>query len=315
MVLVESRSKSFRLDLATSLSDIITLIDAVERPEELFVSRGAKVATGVIIGICGTICMVCLVVLYAYRNDRAMTMAQGGLLGLLTMCALLGVLLSFLILPIKDGYCRLSSLCILPIGIIPNVMIGRLFRVYSTLGKAARLGKGSSTTEASDSLLLRQSRHAERQVMRVLSFFAFTRPFRLQKTRRGSSSLRQATTMHDTVRLIIVLSLPLTIIQVLKICFYDIRLDFQYDSDFKTGRFACDNSDAIWVIYLVLSMMVLQYMLCAFVAWCARDLPAAFNESTNIFKTAAISSIVSVVALALQAYLDDPSTSPSVSVS
>lgn len=121
--------------------------------------------------------------------------------------------------------------------------------------------------------------------------------------------------MHDTVRLIIVLSLPQTILQVFKISFYDIRLDFQYDSEFKTGRFVCENTDVRWVIYLGLSLMVAAYMLCAFVAWCARDLPAAFNESTNVFKTAAVSAIVSVVALALQVYLDQPSTSPSASVS
>lgn len=315
VVLVENGATSYRLDLAISLSSIISLVDAVERPSILYISTYAKVFVGVIIGIYGLICLTCFGVIIIYRKDRAMTMAQGGLLGLLTMCGFAIILLSFLSLPISDGFCRFASSFMIPTSMIPNVMIGRLFRVYTTLGVANRLGRGSSSNQQSNSFLLRKSRQAEEHIMKVMSIFAFSRFFQCKARKRGSSTLRQVTTMNDTLRLIIVLSLPQTILQILKVIIYDIRLDFQYDDEFNTGRFVCDVHESRWTNYVGLTLIIAQYLLCCYVAWCARDLPAAFNESTNVFKTAAASAIVSVIATVLQVYLELPSTSPSVSVS
>jgi hypothetical protein len=313
----------YRADIASSLTDtrVVAVTSSTNRPEVFAVEKSAKIIVGVIIGVAGTAILFCFGIIVYYRNHRVMTMAQAGLLGWLTVACFFSVLLAFLVLPTRDAFCQYSSLAIIPSSMIPCILIGRLFRVYSTLGKAHRLGKNALSSSSKPSgrakkLLFRRSRKAEEMIMAVLSFIAFSRFFgKPQKqTRRSSSSLRRATTRNDGIRLILVLSTPQIILQIIRTSLYDSGLILEWDEELMTVRQICDDSGYRWARYTGLTLVLLQYILCLFIAWCSRDLPAAFNETYQIFKAALWGGIFSLSIVLLQIFFDLPSTSPSLSV-
>jgi hypothetical protein len=315
----------YRADIAASLTGKprVAVLSSSDRPEEVIVGKPAKIVVGVIIGVGCTVILFCFGIIVYYRNHRVMTMAQAGLLGWLTVSCFFAVLLAFLVLPTRDSFCRYSSLATIPGSMIPSIMIGRLFRVYSTLGKAHRLGKSylSSSTKPGraktpTTMMIRQSRKAEEMMMAVLSYIAFSRCFGgpENKRRRSSSSLRRATTRNDGIRLILVLSSPQILLQVINTCLYDGGLTFQYDEELMTAREVCDDTDHRWARYAGLTLILLQYLLCLYIAWCSRDLPAAFNETSQIFKAALWGGVIILSLVLLQIFFDLPSTSPSLSV-
>lgn len=315
VVHVMSNERYYRTDIAASLADkpSVAVVGARERPEVLIVETTAKILVGLIIGFSCTVILACFGMIVYFRNHRVMTMAQAGLLGWLTVSCFLTAFLAFLVLPTRDSFCQYSSLAFIPASMTVSIMIGRLFRVYSTLGKAHRLGKNE---KGGTTRMVPRSRKAEEMVMTTLSFLAFTRFFgdSQSRTRRASSSLRRTTTRKDSVRLILVLSLPQVVMQIVRVCLYDGGLIFEYDKDLLTARQICDDTGFRWARYAGLTLVLLQYMLCLFIAWCSRDLPAAFNETSKIFKAAMWGGIIVLATVLLQIFFDLPTTSPSLSV-
>lgn len=318
-----SNEKYYRADIATALTDnpFVTVTSQANEPELMMVDKAAKIVVGVIIGVGCAVILWCFGIIVYYRNHRVMTMAQAGLLGWLTASCFFAVLLSFLVLPTRDSFCRISSLTLIPASMTASIMIGRLFRVYSTLGKAHRLGKSVLSTSTNKqgkviTSLLRRSRKAEDMTMTILSHVAFTRCFggSESRRRRSSASLRRVTTRNDSIRLILVLSSPQIIVQIVRMSLYDGGLTLQYDDDYTTARQVCDDTGYRWARYVGLTIILLQYILCLFIAWCSRDLPAAFNETSQIFKAAIWGGVISLSIVLLQIFFDLPSTAPSITV-
>lgn len=298
----------------------MTVSSPEDAPPVASVEPFAKIVIGVIIGVCGSISLASFGIIVYYRDHRVMTMAQGGLLGALTVSCLAVILMSFLVLPTRTAFCRCSGLVLIPISTSISIMTGRLFRVYSTVGRAHRLGKSAISSQIgvrpAGSLILRQSRWAENVVMATLGWIAFSPVLggSGSGTKRRSSSLRRTTTRGDSIRLIFVLSLPQLVLQLFRVSYYETGLIVEYDEYYQVGRKYCDNGDYTWVRYTGLSLIMAQFLLCLFIAWCSRDLPAVFNETAQIFKAAFVGGLICIPSILLQIFFEFPSTSPNISV-
>lgn len=293
-----------------------SLLEVVSSPSVAYISKEAKIGVGVIIGICGSITLAMFCFIVAHRNHRVMTLAQGGLLGWLTACSFFTIILACFFLPTKDSFCRINTLALLPCTMMANIMVGRLFRVYTTLSKANTLGRNSSSSGVKNGQK-RRSIITEQRVMAFLGFLAFSQCWRKRNSSGGRNrpSLHQVTTRAEAVRLILVLSFPQCFIQIFSASFYDSTLILEFDESGQTGRQTCDDGGRRWLRFAANSILALQYIFTLLVAWFSRELPTAFNETSQIFRATAVNAIVSLVIIFLQLLFDLPTTSPDMTVS
>jgi hypothetical protein len=132
--------------------------------------------------------------------------------------------------------------------------------------------------------------------------------------RRQSSSLRQATTRADTVRLILILCLPQAVIQIFHVAYYNSTSGIEMTEDGRHGKEKCSDEGFRWLKYTGVLILALMYILAVYVAWCSRYLPTAFNEKDQIFRAATINGVVSLLVIALFVITDLPTSNANVSV-
>jgi hypothetical protein len=313
-----------QLDLAKSIPD--SLVEITHQPSILRVSNGTKISriskgtkifTGVIIGICGSISLAMFCFIVIYRNHRVMTLAQAGLLGWLSACSVITIGSSFLILPTRDIFCRLNNLVIVPATMMAAILVGRLWRVYTTLSVANNMGRNSPTNIGKGKSRQSFLELSEARVMNVLGMLAFSRLLKKKASRGGrrqSASLRQATTRADTVRLILILSLPQAVLQIVHVAYYNSTSGIEITEDGRDGKEKCSDDGFRWFIYTGYLILALMYILAVYVAWCARYLPTAFNEKDQIFRAATINGVVSLLVIVLLVVTDSPTSNANVSV-
>jgi hypothetical protein len=220
-------------------------------PKPKLITKSLKIYTGIIIGICSciTIGMLCLIV--RYRNHKVMTMAQAGSLGWLCSASLIVIVFSCTLLPTNNLFCKFNNLLLIPATIIPSIMVGRLWRVYATLMAASRLGRkrfGSESGNEVQKRLANASQQTEQHLMNLLSFIALSRcavckkngiTFRCNADRSNSSTFRTKTTRWDTTRLVLVLALPQTVLQVFNVAAYDSHVQLELTPNGKYASQVC----------------------------------------------------------------------------
>ena len=299
-------------------------------PNILEITDPFKIAIGVLIGIFSSIALAMVAFIYKYRNHRVMTLAQGGLLGWLAVCAFCAITASFLYLPTRDIFCRMRGpLVMIPLTMMAAILVGRLWRVYMTLNNASSMGRSSSSKNigTSSSGGRRESRMSsvtrsielvsEQRIMQWLAVLAFSRICRRKSptsSRQRRASFRQQTTREDTIRLILVLTLPQIILQLFQAIYFDTNVEIEYNDTEQIGRYQCNASSNRWIMYVGMTILAATYILAILVAWYSRDLPTAFNEKDQIFQVATINGIVCLVGIGLMFATDVPSTSPNVTV-
>jgi hypothetical protein len=294
-------------------------------PTILEITRSFKIAVGVIIGVFSSMALAMVGFIYKYRNHRVMTLAQGGLLGWLAACAFVAITASFLYLPTQDVFCRLRGpLVMIPTTMMAAILVGRLWRVYTTLNNASSMGRssnkggGGGRKSRISSVTRSINIVSEQRIMQWLGVLAFSRICRRNTDPRSSrqrrASFRQQTTREDTIRLILVLSLPQIILQVFEAVYFDTNVEIEYDDTEEVGRYRCNGSSNRWSLYVGMTVLAVTYILAILVAWYSRDLPTAFNEKDQIFQVATINGIVCMVGIGLMFATDLPTTSPNVTV-
>jgi hypothetical protein len=246
-----------------------------------------------------------------------MTLAQAGLLGWLSACSVITIGSSFLILPTRDVFCRLNSLVIVPATIMAAILVGRLWRVYTTLSVANNMGRSSLTNNGKGKPRRSFLELSEPRVMNVLGMLAFSRLLKKKASRGGrrqSASLRQATTRADTVRLILILSLPQAVLQISHVAYYNSTSVIEITKDDRDGKEKCSDDGFRWLTHTGYLILALMYILAVYVAWCSRYLPTAFNEKDQIFRAATINGVVSLLVIVLLVVTDLPTSNANVSV-
>ena len=229
-------------------------------------------------------------------------------------------------IPINDITCRIKSpLMLIPLTLMSSTMVGRLWRVHTTLKVASSMGRRHSASSTSysktggtgpvhklKSLASNVSTVGEKRVMHFLSFLALSRirtSLKQGELQHRSKSFRQATTLNDTIRLIIILSMPQIIFQICEVVIFESKIVIDYNQDSSIGREICEGPDTRWTGLVSTTLLVLNYVLAVMVAHFSRDLPTAFNEKDQIFQVAWINAMIGlgiIVIMALSRDTADP---------
>jgi hypothetical protein len=237
-----------------------------------------------------------------------------------TVCSFWAIVASCLHLPHSDLTCLLRGpLIMIPLTLMSSILVGRLWRVHKTLQVVSSMGRrGSSAAfDTPNRSLGREKSKTKRKLKLVASSVATTGEKRLmhflsflalssrKKDQQHSRSFRQITTQKDTIRLIVILSLPQIILQICAACLYEWKVRIDYNEDFSIGRCVCESPDQNWTAILSVCLLVVNYCLAVLVAHFSRDLPTAFNERDQIFHVASICALIAVGALAVMAISQD----------
>lgn len=241
---------AMRIDIADKIGNGLFNLGSHPKPKNI--TRSLKIYTGIIIGICSCITIGMLYLIIRYRNHEVMTMAQAGSLGWLSSTSLIVIVFSCTMLPTNDLFCRFNSLLLIPATIIPSIMVGRLWRVYATLMAASRLGRkrfsNNESRNEAQKRLANASQQTEQHLMNLLSFVALSRcavckkngiTFRCNADRSNSMTIRTKTTRWDTIRLVLVLSLPQIVLQVFSVVAYDSHVQLQLAPNGKYASQVC----------------------------------------------------------------------------
>jgi hypothetical protein len=300
-------------------------------PDIQTLSTTFQIVMGVVIGMFTVLSMGMLGVIIYHRKNTLMTLAQGGLLGFLVVNSIIAMGSSFMFFPNNDWFCRLSGpFCLIPNTFVAAILVGRLWRVYMTLSVANAMGRGNTKKNDNDepssrSRCLSSFAISEHDFMSALGWLALNKCFpppkdstnRKSGVGRGRTSFRRTTTLGDTVRLIVMLTLPQIVLQIAGAIVYPAMVDTQL-VDGGTGNFGrqyCVREGGRWTYMVGLIWLGLVYCLAVLVAWISRNMPSAFNEKDQIFQAAGCNCIVSLVVISLIFMTDKPATPPNLSVS
>jgi hypothetical protein len=331
---ISSRFPSLSPRMATTKVDVADAIPKnivqVKAPPDIMTgSRNFQIVMFVVIGAFTLLSMGMLGVIIYHRKNKLMTLAQGGLLGFLVFNSMIAMGSSFMFFPINDWFCRLSGpFCLIPNTFVAAILVGRLWRVYMTLSVANAMGRTSTKKDDNDEKSMSRCpisfAISEHDFMSALGWLALNKCFPPPKDSntkkstvgRGRTSFRSTTTLSDTVRLIVMLTLPQIILQIAGAILYPALVDIQL-VDGGAGNFGrqyCVREGGRWTYMVGLIWLGLVYCLAVLVAWISRNMPSAFNEKDQIFQAAGCNCIVSLVVISLIFSTDLPRTSPNLSV-
>lgn len=237
-----------------------------------------------------------------HRNHSVMKIAQGNFLALLLMCAIISSASLFSFMPIRAMFCNLSGILVIyPVTVMSCVMIGRLWRIYSTLTVAMDMGRSKKAT-----------RFSGKQIMAFFGMLAnFHVIFKGKVPSPKKSTLREKITEWDLSRLIFVLSLPQLMLQMLAPIISPGEIGVVLSDDERVGKVVCVHRSR-WIEFSSVIFLGFMFLVSTYVAWLTRDLPSLFNEKDKIFSAASVNAFIAFIVLSLIFITDDDTTSPNV---
>lgn len=303
---------TMRVDIATGIGGGV--LEVSDLPSITFISTPTKIYVGALIAVCGIVTFAQLVMIVKHRNHQVMVLAQAGLLGGLCGAALVAIVFSFIILPINDVFCQIDTLILIPATTAPAILVGRLWRVYSTLMGAARIGRRTSTPATI-------SDRREDYVMKILGLLALSsipsncgsgHNANAARTRASSVGFRRTIPRRVVVQLVCILMLPQTILQICKSIVRDSYVYIDLSSDGTAGVQTCYSPGYRWDLYAGIALMAFMYLLAFYLAWCTRKLPSFFNEKDQIFRAALVNGIVTLFLVVMTAFFDVTDADPNI---
>jgi hypothetical protein len=140
---------------------------------------------------------------------------------------------------------------------------------------------------------------------------------RRRPNHRQSSSTqggpRQSVTARETATLVVALTLPQLLLQVLAATLDDRQLVLHTDASGTFQRLACTR-DGRWASMVGTVYVALLCMLAVGLAWVSRDLPSAFNEKDQVYRAASVCIFFTFIGIAVWNHLNDPATHPDLAV-
>jgi hypothetical protein len=337
MALPTGTGEILRVDVSSELPG--DPLDVANKPDVKVFDSGAMIFVGILIGVGGFMTLGMFVYIILHRNHRVMTMAQAGLLSGLAAASCTTIVMSFLLMPIDDIFCKLDGLLFIPATLMPTILVGRLWRVHTTLAVAYSLGRGTSNLTSSvdksgssskfsnmrqqtRTSLSKFSKKSEEWVMKFLTLLACSpciqnleRRRSLPSQIRSTSSLRRTTTRKETLILIFFLTLPQVVVQTVDVFIHwgEARLTEEYADDFSSARKSCWSKT--WMTFFGGGYLAAMFVLAMYVAWCSRNLPSAFNEKDAVFKAGFVNGVIVIVVTVGLSFSDIPQVSPNLTVS
>jgi len=287
------------------------VVEIKPRPQIDGVSNGMRIGTICAGTALSLFCLLALIYVVWHRQHPVMKLAQWPFMVWLLLCAVVSNGFLFTFLPTEDWHCRVFSfLQLTPLTMIAAILVGRSWRCYMTLSYAMAIGKEKSQDNSCTS-------KAEEVFITSLTYAARVPSYLAKLGRRTDSSantpvggFRQNASALQTTTLILWMSLPQVIIQVVGMIINDRRVIDLISPTDDFGRKIC--SDGEWVTRLGYSIMWAVFVVAVALAWCCKNLPSAFNETSSIFQAASINGVVSLMAISLDAFTQSPGTSADV---
>ena len=295
-----------RVDVASAIPD--NVVEVRDPPTIQIVTDAMKIGLAVAIGIFGTIALALLFIIILKRNHAVMKLAQGSFLGLIAGAAFMEIVCSFVFLPTRDIHCKLQGpLVIVPMTFIASCLVGRIWRVYKVLSVMNRFSRLKSN----------QKRCGNGDCLISTLYFLARLPLCCCNGSKNPAvsrqNFRQVVTAQETLSLIVILTLPQLLLQVLVAVLVDWKLEEQLDDSGNIGRVVCGETDD-WAFNAGMAYAAAVYMLAVVVAWISRTLPSAFNEKVQVFHAATISTLLAFMTISLISVSSDSTTHPDVQV-
>lgn len=293
-------STARRLDIAQTIQGRVLYVQA--QPDILKVSTSIRISLCVMVVLGSAVALFSFGVILYYREHPVMLLAQGNFLALLALVCFLQLFFTFTVLPTRDVFCHVSfPLLQTLLSTIGAILVGRIWRIYSTLSTVNTMGK------------FKEKPRGERAVVAALDWIASLSNC-FDKGRQRSVSLRRAVTTRETMFLIFVLVLPQAILQTIGAIVFNHSLITQLNDSDSMGRVVCE-SKPFCFLFMTYLWTCLLFFGTVLMAWFSRDLPSAFNEKDQIFSAASSGGIISAMSVALGRLLDEPTVTPDVVVS
>jgi hypothetical protein len=298
-----------RIDITQAIPGNVVQVQA--EPQILYASKSSKIWLGLASSVIGCYAIYCFGFIVWHRKHPVMQLSQGSLLSAIAFFCFLIALFSFTFLPTNDSFCSMNGpLVHVPITAIGAILLGRVWRIYSTLNVANALGRCQMKNSKVETRFV--------QILDYLSgsqsccnFSSFqTNDYQADTKRR--TSFRRTVTALETARLICILTFPQIVLQITSSIFVEDGLDIEVTPEGNVGRVVCSNVS--WVRISTTCISAFVYFLAVLMAWISRDLPSAFNEKNQIFNAATIGTILVVMAIVLGQITDQPTSSPDVAV-
>jgi len=267
-----------------------------------------KIAVAVVCGVLGVGEMYLLFMVMWNRKNPVMQLAQAPFLALLIVCGMLVTAVVFVFMPTRDVYCNIRGVLILiPLTLMASILIGRLWRVYSTLRIALTIGDQQNGKKKRD--------FGGQRLMNFLSALASVHTlFREEYTGSRRQSLRTKVSDADLLRVLCLLTLPQFILQIVGVSLYRRKIEIIFPENDDIGRTVCDLSTR-WPVLAGEIYIGLLFVMAIIVAYASKDLPSIFNEKNAIFITAATNGVVVFFVLAMIFIFEKSVVDPNVTVS
>jgi len=263
-------------------------------------SRGFVIAIIVISAVYAMIMLAMMIYILWNRHHPLLKLAQAPFLAVQMGCAVIATSSVFVHLPLNDTICSLQGVLIhLPLTVLAATLVGRLWRSYSVLSVALRFARKDSDKQARGAWVL--------DFLGLLANLPLL--CRRKKPIQRRRSLKTQVTSFDLTRLIVLLSLPQLIIQIVGFAIEPRGLDLDSSPSGLISRQECEVHWSVWagVLYLIF-----VFCLALFVAWVARDLPSILNEKDAIFQACSICIVLGFVDILCVLLVSSPTTNPDV---
>jgi 7 transmembrane sweet-taste receptor of 3 GCPR len=300
-----------QLEAADAIPD--NVVDVRPPPIIQSVSTGMKIGVGIASGFCSLCALATFVFILVNRNHAVMQLAQWQFMAWLLLSCLVTNVFVFTYMPTKDWHCRWSDLLqSIPLTMLGTILIGRSWRVYITISAASSIGlrrKSETNPTTSDKV--------KKVCVGLLSFIAAF-PYNVcsknkEEISQRDSGFRKKVSAAETTRLIMWLTLPQIILQILGVFIVNRKVKTDFNEMMSVGRDVCDESGE-WIRRIGAALSAAAFATAVLLAWVNRDLPSAFNETDSVFQAATINTIVGLLAMSLDQVASSARTPPDVSV-
>ena len=317
-----------RYDIANALRLNQRVIIYQPPAEILTVPDGVRYFAYVAIGGVAAVILFLLGQTIRHRKHQVMQLTQGNFLIVFLVAALVASVASFLLEPANDVYCLIQHpIIMISLHLVYAITFGRLWRInsvvspllvetlrqrhhvgvwtrlYTWMRRSSDFVLGRSSTTQSDSL--------------VSDSMAMSSSLRNSSSSSHPRKLRKQVTAWQLTTVIVVITLPQVVLQVLALALQPRERIDDLNADESKGRAYCASNDGDLSIaaqidmygYYAFGALILSLLL---MAHATRNLPSLFNETRVIFDSAVTTLTLLVVGVGIILATEDPTTSPAV---
>lgn len=285
----ENSTEYLKIDIANLLHS--AELSFHEPPQIREVSSAIDLLIAIAVAIACIVQLILLFFTIRYRNEGVMQMSQGNFLILVQIAGLIAASGSILQKPENDLYCRVSSsLTFIPMQLMISIIFGRLLRIVTIMGGLMEWNKPQSKKETRRHLRriphivynsLKTKGTASSSSLSSDEEEADTKTI-VKKVANRTHKLRRKFPATWLWFVIIMVTLPQVVLQIVGAVFYPRELNILLNDDESVGRYRCgtpeENLFSIGpMLYFFLTLVATLYQACK-----SRNLPALFNEACSV---------------------------------